>query len=152
MNSSEPSIQRRKGPLHYHQSGGAGKVAAMLQAMNDPQLADALIESLEERNTGLAQAVKKQLIRFEDLGSLQPSDLQRVLREQEKNDILSALKLSSPKLRQQIFLSFSKRVANELQTEFELFGPIRISQVESAQDRILETLRRLIKCGEVSLD
>ena len=134
------------------QSGGPEKVAELLNALSqdDKQMSDDLLEKLESRNPLLAQQVRKRLYTFDDLARFSPRDLQRVTREQEKSDLVLSLKLASRSVKTCLYQSLSKRAAEDLQAELVELGPVPIRDVEAAQSRIMDSVRRLVKCGEIS--
>ncbi len=134
------------------QSGGPEKVAELLNVLSqdDKQMSDDLLEKLESRNPLLGQQIRKQLYTFDDLARFSPRDLQRVTREQEKSDLVLSLKLASRSVKTRLYQSLSKRAAEDLQAELVELGPVPIREVEAAQSRILDSVRRLVKCGEIS--
>ena len=88
----------------------------------------------------------------EDLLRLQPGDLQRVTREIDMGDLTIALKSTNPNLRDAILGSISKRAAETLKEEMELLGPVRLREVEAAQDKIINIVRKLEEDGEITID
>jgi len=88
---------------------------------------------------------------FDDLINLSDRDLQRVLTEVEQNDLILALKATSPKLKEKILKNVSERAAAMIQEELELLGPVRIRDVEQAQQRILEVVHQLAEQEEITL-
>ncbi|MET0262333.1 MAG: FliG C-terminal domain-containing protein, partial [Rariglobus sp.] len=111
-----------------------------------------LLLRLEERNAPLGAAVRKKMFSFEDLGRLQASDLQRVLREVDSANLSISMKAASEAIKEKIFASISKRAAESLRDEISMLGPMRIKDVEVAQDSIIQVVRRLEDEGVVSLD
>ena len=107
---------------------------------------------LEERNATHSAAIRKKLFSFEDLSLLQAADLQRVLREVDSANLAVSMKSASEKLREKIYSSISKRAAESLKEELELLGPVRLKDVESAQDTIIQAVRRLEEEGQITLE
>ena len=89
---------------------------------------------------------------FEDLSRLQPADLQRVLREVDSANLAIAMKSASENLRDKIYGSISKRAAESLKEELEMLGPVRLKDVEVAQDAIIQVVRRLEEEGQITLE
>ena len=89
---------------------------------------------------------------FEDLTRLQPADLQRVLREVDSANLAVSMKSASEGLREKIYGSISKRAAESLREEIDLLGPVRLKDVEIAQDAIIQVVRRLEEEGTISLE
>lgn len=75
--------------------------------------------------------------------------IQMVLKEIENEDLALALKTASPELRDKIFKNMSERAAELIKEDMEYMGPVRVSDVESAQQRIVDTVRRLEDAGEL---
>lgn len=135
----------------FHHSGGVRAVADLLNHL-EKDMSKALLTRLEERNAGLGAAIRRKLFSFEDLNRLQASDLQRVLREVDSGNLAIAMKSASESLRDKFYASLSKRAAEGLKEEIELLGPVRLKDVEAAQDTIIQAVRRLEEEGEISLD
>jgi flagellar motor switch protein FliG len=135
----------------FHRSGGVRAVADLLNQL-DKETSKNLLARLEERNGTLSAAIRKKLFSFEDLNRLRPADLQRVLREVDSANLAISMKSASETLRGRIYASISKRAAESLKEELELLGPVRLKDVEAAQDSIILIVRRLEEEGQISLE
>jgi flagellar motor switch protein FliG len=135
----------------FHASGGVRAVADLLNNL-DKEMSKGLLVRLEERNAGLGGLVRKKMFSFEDLNRLQSADLQRVLREVDSNNLAVAMKSASEGLREKFFASISKRAAESLRDEISMLGPVRLKDVETAQDAIIHIVHRLEEEGQISLD
>lgn len=135
----------------YHRSGGVRAVADLLNGI-DKEMSKSLLARLEERNAQLGAAIRKKMFSFEDLGRLQASDLQRVLREVDSANLAVSMKSASETLKEKLFASISKRAAESLRDEIAMLGPVRLKDVEVAQDAIIQVVRRLEEEGSISLD
>lgn len=135
----------------FHRSGGVRAVADLLNQL-DKEMGKNLLGRLEERNAELSAAIRKKLFSFEDLSRLQPSDLQRVLREVDSSSLAVAMKSASESLRDRIYGSISKRAAEGLKDELQMLGPVRLKDVEVAQDSIIQVVRRLEEEGQITLE
>lgn len=135
----------------YHRSGGVRAVADLLNGI-DKEMSKNLLARLEERNAQLGAAIRKKMFSFEDLGRLAPADLQRVLREVESANLAVSMKSASEPLKEKIYNSISKRAAESLRDEIGMLGPVRLKDVEVAQDAIIQVVRRLEEEGAISLD
>lgn len=135
----------------FHRSGGVRAVADLLNEL-DKEMSKNLLGRLEERNATLSAAIRKKLFSFEDLLRLQPADLQRVLREVDSSNLAIAMKSASETLRDRIYGSISKRAAESLKEELEMLGPVRLKDVETAQDTIIQVVRRLEEEGQITLE
>jgi flagellar motor switch protein FliG len=135
----------------FHHSGGVRAVANLLNQL-DKEMSKNLLARLEERNANLSAAIRKKLFSFEDLNRLQPPDLQRVLREVDSSNLAISMKSASEQLRERIYGAISKRAAESLKEELEMLGPVRLKDVEAAQDQIIQAVRRLEEEGQISLE
>ena len=86
---------------------------------------------------------------FDDIVSLEDRAVQRVLREVDVKDLALALKNASEQLRNHILRNLSTRAAQILKEEMEISGPVRLRQVQEAQQRIVNVVRRLEEAGEI---
>lgn len=135
----------------FHHSGGIRAVASLLNGI-DKEMSKGLLARLEERNAQLGSAIRKKMFSFEDLLRFQPADLQRVLREVDSSDLSVAMKSASEPLREKIYGAISKRAAESLRDEIAMLGPVRLRDVENAQESIIQVVRRLEEEGSISLD
>jgi flagellar motor switch protein FliG len=134
----------------YHRSGGVRAVADLLNGI-DKEMSKNLLARLEERNAHLGAAIRKKMFSFEDLGRLQAGDLQRVLREVDSANLAVSMKSASEPIKEKIFGSISKRAAESLRDEIGMLGPVRLKDVEVAQDAIIQVVRRLEEEGSITL-
>jgi len=135
----------------FHHSGGVRAVASLLNSL-EKDLSKTLLGRLEERNAALSAAIRKKLFSFEDLNRLQSADLQRILREIDSGNLAIAMKSASEPLRNKVYAGLSKRAAESLKEEIEMLGPVRLKDVEAAQDLIIQAVRRLEEEGQISID
>ena len=135
----------------FHHSGGVRVVATLLNSL-DKDMSKTLLTRIEERNATLGAAIRKKLFSFEDLNRLAAADLQRVLREVDSSNLAVSMKSASEALRDKIYAGLSKRAAEGLKEEIDLLGPVRLKDVESAQDVIIQAVRKLEEEGQISLD
>lgn len=135
----------------FHHSGGVRAVAGLLNSL-EKDLSKTLLGRLEERNAALSAAIRKKLFSFEDLNRLQSADLQRILREIDSGNLAIAMKSASEPLRNKVYAGLSKRAAEGLKEEIEMLGPVRLKDVEAAQDLIIQAVRRLEEEGQITID
>ncbi|MBK9990525.1 MAG: flagellar motor switch protein FliG [Verrucomicrobia bacterium] len=135
----------------YHRSGGVRAVADLLNGI-DKEMSKSLLARLEERNAQLGAAIRKKMFSFEDLSRLASADLQRVLREVDSANLAVSMKSATEPLKEKIYQSISKRAAESLRDEIGMLGPVRLKDVEVAQDAIIQVVRRLEEEGSISLD
>lgn len=133
-----------------NQTGGV-KIAAELLNSVEKDVTKTLLVNLEERNPELVAAIRQKMFTFEDLAGLDPTALQRILREVEMRDLAMALKTASDRVKQALLACISKRAAETVNEEISFMGPLRLRDIESAQARIIEAVRRLEAEGEIEL-
>jgi len=134
-----------------HRSGGVKSAADLLNYL-DKDTRNTLLARIEERNAPLGAAIRKKVFSFEDLVRLAAVDLQRVLREVDMADLAIALKSSKPALVTAVMSSISKRAAESLKDDIEMLGPLKAKDVEAAQDKIIQVVRKLEEAEEITLD
>lgn len=108
-----------------------------------------ILESLEVQTPELAEEIKKRMFTFDDIALLDSRAMQRVLREVDNKELALALKVASEDVRQLVFGSVSKRFAEMLKEDMEFMGPVRLRDVEEAQQRIVNIIRKLEESGEI---
>ena len=129
-------------------SGGTKTVAEILNLM-ETSSEKAILESMEAENPELAAEIKNLMFVFEDVVLLDDRSIQRVLKDVETKDLAIALKAASDEVKDKIYTNVSERVGAMIQEEIEFMGPMRLSDVESGQQRIVETIRRLQDEGQI---
>ncbi len=108
-----------------------------------------IMESLEMRDSELAEEIKRRMFVFEDIVTLDNRSVQRFLREVDNNDLALALKTASEEVKRVIFSNISKRLQDMLKEDMEFMGPVRLRDVEDAQQKIVNIIRRLEDAGEI---
>ncbi|HHW98541.1 MAG TPA: flagellar motor switch protein FliG [Firmicutes bacterium] len=108
-----------------------------------------ILESMEIQTPELAEEIKKRMFTFDDIVLLDTRAIQRVLREVDNKDLALALKVANENVKQLIFDSVSKRFAEMLQEDMEYMGPVRLKDVEEAQQKIVGIIRRLEEANEI---
>jgi len=110
-----------------------------------------ITEGLEREDAELAEKIKESMFVFEDIITLDDVSIQRILREIDTKDLSLALKGCSEEVANSIFKNQSKRAAASLKEDMEFLGPVRLMDVEKAQQKIVGILRRLDEAGEIVL-
>jgi flagellar motor switch protein FliG len=108
-----------------------------------------ITEGLEKENAELAEKVKESMFVFEDIITLDDVSIQRVLREVETKELALALKGCSEEVASAIYRNQSKRAAAALKEDIEFLGPVRLMDVEKAQQKVVAIIRRLDEAGEI---
>ena len=107
--------------------------------------------SLEERNRDSAERIKALMFTFEDLGKLDPGGVQTLLRAVEKDKLGVALKGASEDLRELFFSNMSERAGKMLREDMQAMGPVRLRDVDEAQQAMVQIAKDLAAKGEIVL-
>lgn len=135
-------------PTDYTTSGGIQSVVDILNR-SDPGTLKVVMDSLEIDDPELAEQVKRQMFVFEDIVMLDDRGIQMVLREVDMKDLALSLKGSNPEVGQKIMGNMSARASQNLREDMEFMGPVRLRDVEEAQQRIVKVIRRLEETGAI---
>jgi flagellar motor switch protein FliG len=128
-----------------------GGVKSLVDILNnvDRGTEKSIVEELDREQPELAEKVKENMFVFEDITSLDNNSIQRIIREIDTKDLALALKGSSGNVSSIIFSNMSKRAAETLKEDIEFMGPVRLVDVEKAQQTIVGVIRRLDDAGEI---
>lgn len=135
-------------PTDYTASGGIQSIVDVLNR-TDPSTVKVVMDSLEMDDPDLAEQIKRQMFVFEDIVILDDRGIQLVLREVESKDLGLALKGSNPEVAQRILTNMSSRAGQMLKDDMEFMGPVRLRDVEEAQQRIVKVIRKLEESGAI---
>lgn len=133
------------------QTGGLTTVADLLNAM-DKTVSRELLTNLEARNADLASNIRKKMFTFEDLLLLPGSAIQRIMREIDMRDLTFSLKKSSEALKKLLLGNISRRAAETVNEELGMMNNVKPRDIEAAQFRIIDIVRKLEAEGEIELD
>jgi flagellar motor switch protein FliG len=128
-----------------------GGVKSLVEILNwvDRTTEKTILENLSETTPDLAEEVKKLMFVFEDIVLLDDGSIQKVLREVDTKELALALKGVGEEVQNRIFKNMSERAATMLKEDMEFMGPVRLRNVEEAQQRIVGIIRRLEEAGEI---
>ena len=132
----------------FTMAGGIEAVVALINAA-DRTTERNIMEYLEENDPELAEEIKKRLFVFEDILRLDDRSLQRILREVDLKELSLALKGATEDLKVKFFKNMSKRAAEMLQEDMDYMGPVRVKDVEEAQQKVVNVVRALEEQGEI---
>ena len=119
--------------------------------MNNLSGDDGLLEDIRERNETLGDEIQELMFVFENLRLVDDRDVQTLLREISTEHLVVALKGADEIVREKFFGNMSKRAATLLREDMDAKGPIKLSDVETAQKEILDVARRLADAGDINL-
>jgi len=147
----ERVLERKLSALVTQNFNDAGGVKAIVEVLNrvDRTTEKSIIENLEVDNPELAEEIKKLMFVFEDIVMLDDRGLQLVLREVETKELSLALKATNPEVAEKIYKNMSKRAGDMLREEIEYMGPVKIRDVEEAQQKIVNVIRKLEDKGDI---
>jgi len=117
----------------------------------DKDVSRPLLERLEEQDEDLYSQVDKLLLIFEDLLALSAKDIQTLLKHISSDDLVKALKGAPDALAESFFGNMSQRAAEIMREDMQVMGPLKLSDVETAQQAILQVVRKLDDDGAISL-
>lgn len=132
----------------YTVIGGVDAVVEILNAV-DRGTEKHIMETLEIEDPELADEICKKMFVFEDILLLDDRAIQRVLRDVDNNDLAVALKDSTEQVQNAIFNNLSKRLAAMIKEDMEFMGPVRMKDVEEAQQKIVNIIRKLEDSAEI---
>lgn len=147
----ESVLDKRLSSLVEQDFANVGGISTLVDILNrvDRGTEKTILESLEAEDPELAEEIRKRMFVFEDIIKLDDTSIRRVLRDVDNRDLALALKGASQDVSQRIFKNMSQRAAEMLKEDIEYLGPIRLRDVEEAQQRIVQIIRRLDETGEI---
>lgn len=129
-------------------AGGVEAIVAILNRV-DRGTEKTILEALAEENPELADEIKRRMFVFEDIVLLDNRSVQRFLREVDAKDLAMAMKTASEDVKNLIFRNMSKRAVELLKEDMSYMGPVRLRDVEEAQQKIVNVIRQLEDSGEI---
>jgi len=147
----ERGLEKRLAGLvseRFERVGGVHSVAEILN-LAGRAAEKAILEGLEEQEPQLVEEIRRLMFIFEDILRVNDKGIQAVLKEVDNQELALALRTASEDLKQKIFKNMSERAAQLIREEMEFMGPVRLSDVEAAQQKIVDVVRRLEDAGEV---
>lgn len=147
----EKVLERQMASVVTEDYTNVGGIQAVVNILNnvDRGTEKNIIEALEVDNPELAEEIRRRMFVFEDILSLDNRSIQRTLREVDNQDLIMALKGASEDVKKRIFENMSKRQAEMVKEDMEYMGPVRLRDVEDAQQKIVNIIRKLEDAGEI---
>ena len=128
--------------------GGVDSIVDILNTV-DRSTEKHIMETLEIEEPELADEIRRKMFVFEDILSLDDKSIQRVLREVDNNELAVALKGANEEVQNVIFNNLSKRLATMIKEDMDFMGPVRLKDVEEAQQKIVNIIRKLEDSAEI---
>ena len=132
----------------FEKAGGVENVAEMLN-LADRATEKSIMEGLEAEDPDLVEQIRRLMFVFEDIMMVNDKGIQSMLKEVDNDDLALALKTASQDLKDKIFKNMSERASQLIKEDMEYMGPVRVSDVEAAQQKIVDVVRRLEESGEI---
>lgn len=149
----EKSLQKRLSSIigeDLEQIGGAATVAEILN-FADRSTEKAILENLEAEDPELVEEVRRMMFVFDDVMLVDQRGMQEVLKEIDNDSLALALKGTTEELKEKFFAAMSKRAAELVAENMEYLGAVRVSEVERAQQEIVDVVRRLEEAGTIHI-
>jgi len=128
--------------------GGVSTTAEILN-LCDRSTEKSILEGIESDDPDLVESIRRLMFVFEDILKVNDKGIQAVLKEVDNEELCLALKTASDELKEKVFSNMSARAASLIREDMEYMGPVRLSDVEGAQQRIVDVVRRLEEAGEI---
>lgn len=134
-------IAQRLGGMEGARASGVEIIARILHQGN-PLLEQSVLSGLRGSEPTLAESIRRQMVSFEDLSRLPSTRLRAALEQFDPAELAVALRTASEPLSRKVLSSLSSAAASQVREEMERMGPVRLSDVESAQQHVAEVVRR----------
>ena len=139
------------GTMETTQLGGVEPVAEMFNLM-DKNAEQAIMAKVEEKDPLLAEEIRKLMFVFDDLIKVDDKGMGLILKEVNNESLIKALKSAPDGIKEKIFRNMSKRGADMIRADLETAGPLRVSDVEAAQQQMVSIARRLEEEGKLFIE
>lgn len=151
LSEVETLLERKISSFMTSEFTTAGGVESTVEVLNrtDRATERTILEALTDQDPELAEEIKRRMFVFEDITLLDDRSIQQVLREVESKDLALALKTASEEVGNRIYKNMSKRASEMLREDIKFMGPVRLRDVEDAQQRIVNVVRKLEEAGEI---
>lgn len=132
----------------YTVAGGIKSIVSILNSV-DRGTEKLIMEELEVHDAELSEEIRRRMFVFEDISTLDSRSIQRFIREIDNSQWAVALKSASEEVKEVIFSNMSKRLVEMIKEDMEFMGPVRLKDIEEAQQNIVNVIRRLEDEGEI---
>jgi flagellar motor switch protein FliG len=128
------------------------KTVAQMLNISDPSIAKAVLDRLTRETPQIANEVQALMFVFDDLVKISDRDIQKVLAEVDKNDLMLSLRAATPEVQAKLMNNLSQRARDNMKEEMEMMGARPLSEIEEAQKRILQQVRALEEKGDIRIN
>jgi flagellar motor switch protein FliG len=147
----ESGLESRLSNMLVGSSDKVGGVSTIAEILNlvDRTTEKSILDGIETEDPDLVDQIRRLMFVFEDILKVNDKGIQAVLKEVDNEELCLALKTGSDELKEKIFKNMSARASELIKEDMEYMGPVRLSDVEAAQQRIVDVVRRLEEAGEI---
>ncbi len=147
----EQGLESRLSSMLVHSMEKVGGVGTIAEVLNlcDRSTEKSILEGIEADDPDLVEEIRRLMFVFEDILLVNDKGIQAVLKEIDNEELCLALKTASDDLKNKILSNMSQRAAELIKEDMEYMGPVRLSDVEASQQRIVDVVRRLEEAGEI---
>ena len=147
----ERVLERKLSSIVGQDYTSTGGLDALVEILNnvDRGTEKTIMETLEDQEPELAEEIKKRMFVFEDIILIDDRGIQQILRSIDNKELSLALKGSSEEVAQKILKNMSKRAAETLREDMEYMGPVRVKDVQEAQQKVVNVIRKLEEDGDI---
>jgi flagellar motor switch protein FliG len=151
IKETERVLEKKLSSMSFGDTTSAGGMDSLLKILNsvDRGTERHLLEALEETEAELVEEIRKRMFVFEDMVKLSNQAIQRVLREIDNRDLAISMKGATGEVEKIIFSNISTRLKEMIKEDIDMMGPVRIRDVEEAQQKIVNIIRQLDESGEI---
>lgn len=148
----QAGLEMRLSSMVNHQQASIGGIDSVAEILNvvERSVERAIMETLNDEDPELCENIRRLMFVFEDIAKLGDRDIQALLKNVETAQWAMALKGSSEALRDKVLRNMSARAADNLKEEMDYLGSVRMSEVESVQQKIVDVVRHLEDTGEIA--
>ena len=136
------------GAMGTSKVGGIESVAEMLNSL-DKSTETRILATIEESNPDLAEQIRELMFTFEDMVLIDSRGMQNILKDVPQPELVVALKTASEPIKELIFASMSQRASEMLREDLDVLGPVKVSDVEKAQQNMVKIARRMEEEGKI---
>jgi flagellar motor switch protein FliG len=135
----------------FRKTGGVAQAAEILNLVQR-STERAILEGLEEEDPEMVEQIRRLMFTFDDIIRVNNRGVQNLMKNIDTSQLSLALKTASPELREKFFSNMSKRAAEIIREEMEFMGPVRLADVEAAQQAVVDVVRKLEEQGELIVE
>jgi flagellar motor switch protein FliG len=153
IREAERILERKLSSVGQEENTNVGGISVIVDILNaiDRSTEKSILENIEMENPELADEIHRRMFIFEDITKLSNLALQRTLKEVDNDVLTMALKGASPEISAKIYSNISKRLQDLIKENMEYMGPVRVRDVEQAQQKIVNVIRKLEDEGEIEI-